>query len=100
MSTTLELPELTQATLDPEIFNQLFEDLEACTQILAVIPKAGPGYIAPKSINLTEGQELLASQQLRGLQIRYSYQGDEWWDTLINDGSNIRLTRIKQVYTS
>ncbi len=100
MPTELQLPELTQTELDPETFHALFTDLEACTEILAVIPKAGPGYTAPKTISLTEGQHLLISEQIRGLQIRYTYDGDEWWDTLISDGACIRLTRIKQQFSS
>ncbi|ADE53090.1 hypothetical protein [Coraliomargarita akajimensis] len=100
MTGQLQLPELTQTELDPETFHSLFTDLASCTEILAVIPKAGPGYVAPKTISLTEGQHLLISEQVRGLQIRYRYQGDEWWDTLISDGSSIRLTRIKQAFQS
>ena len=96
MQANTALPHLHQAELDPETFHQLFTDLKACAEILAVIPKAGPGYVAPQSISLHQGQHLLISQQIRGLQIRYRYQQKEWWDTLISDGNTIRCTRIQQ----
>jgi hypothetical protein len=74
-------------------------DLKACAEILVVMPKAGPGYVAPKEIDLDEGAKLLESGQLRGLQIRYRYQNEEWWDTLINRDGNISITRIQQDFT-
>ena len=100
MSADLQLPQLTQAELDPETFHSLFADLAACTEILAVIPKVGTGYIVPKNVSLAEGQHLLISEQIQGLQIRYKYQDEEWWDTLISHGTCIRLTRIKQKFSS
>ena len=96
--TELKLPELHQTELDPEMVQTLFADLESCAEILAVIPKYGPGYIAVKSINLAEGERALKAGELRGLQVRYRYQGDEWWDTLIASGANVRITRIKHEF--
>lgn len=93
-----ELPELHQSELDPDTLEALFADLEACAEIHAVIPKAGPGHVTPASITLAEGRALLTAGQLRGLQIRYRYQGSEWWDTLIAVGGAVRITRIEQTY--
>jgi hypothetical protein len=90
------LPELHQTVLTPETLADLVTDLKACAKILVVMPKAGPGYVAPKEIDLDEGAKLLESGQLRGLQIRYRYQNEEWWDTLINRDGNISITRIQQ----
>ncbi len=92
------LPELHQSTLDAETLDALFADLEACTEILAVLPKAGPGHTQPENIALADGRDQLLSGQLRGLQIRYRYQGEEWWDTLIHRGNSIHITRIQQNY--
>ena len=90
------LPELHQNVLDSETLADLVADLKACAEILVVMPKAGPGYVAPKEIDLEEGAKLLESGELRGLQIRYRYQNAEWWDTLINRDGNIHITRIEQ----
>ena len=92
---TPALPDLHQADLDPQTLGSLFEDLSACADIFAVIPKTGTGYVAPANISLDEGKEMLLAGQLRGLQIRYKYNGGEWWDTLIQFPDAIRLTRIK-----
>lgn len=91
------LPDLHQAELDPQTLQSLFQDLATCAEIFAVVPKAGPGHTSPESITLEEGRELLLSGHLRGLQIRYKYNGSEWWDTLIQVTGGIRLTRIEQV---
>lgn len=90
------LPELLQTALDAKTLDALFDDLEACTEILAALPKTGTGYTTPQLINLREGQRLLAEGKLRGLQIRYRYQGEEWWDTLIQRHGQVQITRIQQ----
>lgn len=98
MSDSKKLPELQQSILDPETVRALFADLKACTEVLAVMPKAGPGYVTPEDIGLDEGEALLNEGKLRGLQIRYHYQGEEWWDTLIQRDGQIHITRIQQNY--
>jgi len=96
MNTEAKLPELHQTILDDQTLEALFADLQACTDILAVMPKAGPGYVTPKDVGLEEGERLLKEGSLRGLQIRYRYQGEEWWDTLIQRDNQIHITRIQQ----
>lgn len=90
------LPELHQANLDAATLEAFFEDLAACAKIIEVISKASAGYAAPTSISLDEGRILFLDGKLRGLQIRYLYQGSEWWDTLLNTPNGVRITRIKQ----
>jgi len=99
MQTEKPLPELHQTVLTTETQAALFADLEACTEILAVMPKAGPGYVTPEEIGLKEGEALLNEGALRGLQIRYRYQNEEWWDTLINRNDQIHITRIQQNFS-
>ena len=98
-SEQLVLPDLQQSSLDPETLAQLFTDLATCTEILEVIPKAmAQGYVPESSvIGLDEGREMLLSGNVRGLQIRYRYQGCQWWDTLLPDAQNggFRIVRIQ-----
>lgn len=93
------LPDLQQSSLDPETLTQLFTDLAACTEVLEVIPKAmAEGYVPESStIGLDEGRRMLLSGNVRGLQIRYRYQGCQWWDTLLPDVQNggFRIVRIQ-----
>lgn len=94
-----EMPDLQQSVLDPETLAQLFSDLGSLTEILEVIPKAlAEGYVAESStITLEEGRKMLLSGVVRGLQIRYRYQGSQWWDTLLPDASTggFRIVRIQ-----
>jgi len=96
---TPALPDLQQSSLDPETLAQLFADLTACTEILEVIPKAmAEGYVPESStIGLEEGRQMLLSGNVRGLQIRYHYQGSQWWDTLLPDpkSGGFRIVRIQ-----
>lgn len=93
-----ELPALQQVRLDDAMLDALLLDLGELTDLLLVIPKASAGYIVPQVVPLDEGVRLLRDGNLRGLQVRYRYEGDEWWDTLMNTPAGIRLTRIKQEY--
>ena len=99
MSEELQLPDLQQSSLDPDTLAQLFLDLATCTEILEVIPKAmAEGYVPESStIGLDEGRQMLLSGHVRGLQIRYHYQGSQWWDTLLPDVQNggFRIVRIQ-----
>ncbi|MDQ8202416.1 hypothetical protein [Pelagicoccus sp. SDUM812003] len=98
MSETTPLPELHQSHMDSETLAAYFRDLEACAEIFAVIPKMGQGYVAPQEVDLRLGKSLLESGALLGLQIRYRFDGSEWWDTLIARGGQIRITRIEQTF--
>ncbi len=93
------LPELQQSVLDPETLKQLFIDLASLTQIIEIIPKtAASGYVDENTnITLDEAREMLLSSAIRGLQIRYRYQGSQWWDTLLPDadGALFRIVRIQ-----
>ena len=99
MSETLkEFPQLQQVEVDDALLDALVADLSALTEILCVMPKSGAGRVVPKTMPLAEGAQMLRENTLRGLQIRYRYEGDEWWDTLMQTPNGLRLTRIKQEY--
>ncbi|MCP5537685.1 MAG: hypothetical protein H7A51_15810 [Akkermansiaceae bacterium] len=93
------LPDLQQSLLDPATLEQLFIDLGALTEITEIIPKAAAeGYVPEHTrITLDEAKDLLLSGSIRGLQIRYNYQGSQWWDTLLPapHGEGHRIVRIE-----
>jgi hypothetical protein len=90
------LPELQEALLDSPVLEQLFSDIETCTGIIEVIPKMAARACAPQTaISLAQGRQLLLSGRLRALQIRYSYAGSQWWDTLMCHDGRVRLVRIQ-----
>lgn len=91
------LPDLHDAILDRATVEQLFRDIELCTGIVEVIPKFGAQSYVPESSSFTleELRELLLSQKLRGLQIRYQYDGSTWWDTILVVPRGYRIVRIQ-----
>lgn len=91
-----KLVELQDAILDAETLECLFRDLELCTEILGVTPRRARNQMVPDvNITLTDAKTLLVSGAVSGLQIRYRYEGAEWWDTLMRIPTGIRLVRIR-----
>jgi hypothetical protein len=92
----LPLPEMTDAILGPDEVAALFRDYRACTDAIQIQVKSGPGLVPPHAPpTLDEAQELLLSARARGLQLRYSFSGCQWCDTLMPVSSGVRLVRIK-----
>jgi len=92
----LKLPPLHQAALDAATVDALFADLAACTRVLAVVPRRATRTMTEETpIDLATARDGLRDGSLRGVQVRYRYDGREWCDTLmpLPDGST-RLVRI------
>ena len=85
------LAELTQAVLDPATLRALVTDLTTLTTILAVTTKGAEQHHG-KAAAMSVGQavESLTRGELRGVQIHYCWQGQEWLDTC---GDGIRIVR-------
>lgn len=93
---TLALPALQQAELDDATVAQLFSDVAQFAGILAVIPRAATRTLAPPpAMGLDEARAALLAGTIRGVQLRYRYDGREWTDTLLSAGpGRTRLVRI------
>ena len=92
------LPDLHQSEVDEATLRQLFTDVGTHTEIIEIIPKYAPGYVAenPGSLQLDEAFALLTSRSVRGLQLRYRHLGKTWWDTLMPlPGGLYRIVRIE-----
>lgn len=86
-----------EAFIDPGTLQQLFVDLAGCAQVLAVLAKGGGTDRAHGgTMSLQEGKEMFMSKRVRGLQIRYRYEGAEWWDTLMHTPGGVKIVRIEQ----
>ena len=92
----LKLPPLQQAMLDAATVDALFADLASCTRVLAVVPKRVLRTMTEEApIDLAAARAGLRDGSLRGVQIRYRYDGREWCDTLMPmAGGSARLVRI------
>lgn len=96
------LPELHSATLDWDSVQRLLNDIEQCAQGIEILPKyAAQGRVPDAAaISLDQARELLADRRVRGLQLRYHYDGAEWWDTLLVAEGRFRIVRIRQDFGS
>lgn len=91
------LREFHEAFVDPATLERLFVDLEGAAEVLAVLVKGGGRDRAHGgTLTLEEGRQLFVARKIRGLQIRYRYQGAEWWDTLMHTPKGVRVVRIEQ----
>jgi hypothetical protein len=91
MSEPIPLATLTTAVLDDTTLAVLFDDIATLTTVDEVqIKGAAQAYAG--AAGLDEGRRLLAAGA-RGLQIRYRWNGEAWWDTLIRTPAGIRLVR-------
>ncbi len=93
----LRLPPLQQTLLDVATTDALFRDLAACTTVHAVIPKhAARSHTGTDTITLETARTRLAAGLLLGVQIRYSYDGHTWCDTLLRRPAGLTLVRIRE----
>lgn len=95
------LPDLHQATLDCATVGQLFCDIEACAQVAELIPKFSARAHVPSgsALTLAEARTLLLTRQLRAVQIRYRYDGADWWDTIQALPEGFRLVRVRHDFS-
>lgn len=90
------LPQLQDALLDPETLAQLFRDIQRCAVVHEVLLKGSASLMASeKSVPLDEAELALQEKRVVGVQIRYWYEGTNWWDTLMHTHRGIRLIRIE-----
>jgi hypothetical protein len=90
------LPPLWQATFDESTLDRLFVDLESATEVLSVQAKADPRAYAPADpLTLTTARERLTTRAVRGVQVRYRYDGHEWTDTVLCVPGGYRLVRMQ-----
>ena len=92
-----QLPALHTTVLGAAQVEQLLGDIEACTELVEILPKyAAQGRVPDAAgVSLAEARMLLATRTVRGLQLRYRYDGADWWDTLIMAVEGYRVVRIR-----
>ena len=101
MNQPAPLPDLHQAELDEVTLRQLFADVSVHTELLEVIPKhSAAGYVPEiAAITLAEGLDLLLTNRVRALQLRYRHDGSTWWDTLMpSPHGTFRIVRIQHEF--
>jgi hypothetical protein len=90
------LPALQDALLDGDTLEALFRDLVGLVEIQEILLKgASRSHALERSASLDEARAALEQGAVIGVQIRYRYQGGDWWDTLLRTPQGIRLVRIQ-----
>ncbi len=91
------LPELHGATLSMDQVAALFGDIAACAELLEILPKYAATERVPdrSALTLDQAAGLLQSRVVRGLQLRYRYEGAVWCDTLMQASEGYRIVRIR-----
>ena len=92
-------PPMSDAWLDEESLNRLFDDL-AATQVLTVRVKGDPRVqVSDATVSLDNARELLFGGTVRGVQVRYLFQTWEWCDTIMAAKGRYRLVRVQYPQT-
>ena len=101
-NTTAPLPELHSGVLNQSQVWQLFSDIEHCTRLLEILPKhSAVAHVAERAgITMAQAMEMVAARSVRALQFRYLYEGAEWWDTLMIQGDQFRVVRIRHDFAT
>lgn len=89
------LPELQNEVISWETVDSLLDDIVATTRLFAVLVKSAAGAMAESADrDLAAARRSLVGGQ--AVQLRYLYDGAEWWDTLIPVGDAVRIVRVRQ----
>lgn len=90
----MEFPDINQGVLDEATLEKYFDDLSHA-RVFAVMAKGAPrNYADTRNLELSTARKLFEDGVAHGLQIRYLWKGDEWWDTLFRTDEGVRLVRI------
>ena len=89
---------LQEAVLDDATVGQLFFDIAHAAELIAVVQKGAATHHAHGASSspaaLDAAHHALVARQISGVQLRYRFRGEEWWDTLTRTERGVRLVRI------
>lgn len=94
----IRFPEMNDAMLSRDEVDALFEDIGSLCRVHGILLKqSGREFVAAddRPRTLDGAREALSEGRIRGVQIRYVYDGSEWWDTLMVMPGGIRLVRAR-----
>lgn len=93
---TRELAPLHEADLDHPTVEALFADIGGLCRLLEVQPRGSfREFARGSSLPLGEARDQLLAGEIAGVQLRYEYDGAQWWDTVLATPAGWRLVRIR-----
>ncbi|XAL99319.1 hypothetical protein OT109_17285 [Phycisphaeraceae bacterium D3-23] len=89
-------PLSVEATLSTSDLDDLFRDLAACTiiQHIAIKDSVNQSTAVPIPVDLVKGRLLLDQPHINALQLRYTYRGEQWIDTITRQQGEYHLLRV------
>lgn len=90
------LPELQDAVISTAELEVLFADLASHAEIGAIVLKGAATERAAGTATLEDAQAALVAGTVRGVQIRYRFDGTGWWDTLLCVPGGFRVVRMER----
>lgn len=93
------LPPLFQAELDDALLDALFADLADGPVLLEILVRGPVGQGQPAPWTLARAHAALKIGEIRAVQLRYTHDGAQWWDTLTRQGERVRLVRVQHPIT-
>lgn len=87
---------LQDALLDEPTLAQLLFDIEHAGQLIGVVirPLGARRRVGASPPATLEAARQALEEGTASVQLRYRFGGEEWWDTLLPAGHQIRLVRI------
>jgi len=98
MSSTPDVADLFMSVVEPDMLRQIFVDIQDHAELLSVGLKSDSRALSGEpQADLSLAQSWLEDGSLRGLQLRYLFQGEIWFDTLLRlpSGTAFKLIRNK-----
>ncbi len=88
------LPPMHEATLDDAGLDALMADLSGAAEVLEVRVKGGAERHA-QGAELGPALARLRRGEVRAVQVRYRFDGHDWFDSLWRIGGDYRLVRMR-----
>lgn len=89
------LPELQDQVIGWDVVDDLLGDIATSTRLFSMLIKSGAERMADGAdLDLSRARAALDAGN--AVQLRYLYQGAEWWDTLIPQPEGVRIVRVQQ----
>lgn len=98
MSASPDVADLFMSVVELDMLRQILTDVRDHAEVLSVGLKSDPRALSGEPhTDLTQAQSWLEDGSLRGLQLRYRFQGEIWFDTLLRlpSGTAFKLIRNK-----
>lgn len=97
INSSLPLPSVYDTLFQSEQLAQLFDDIAACTCVSEILLKnSEQTYGHTQPVTLEDAFQKVTQQEVRGVQIRYHYAGQDWCDTILKSQDGYRVVRIAQ----